>query len=216
MEMRAARPGPCARRDPTICRAQFGEIDRVAAQFGAADARKAQHVVNQLAHLLGGFADALQVMPRFFGERIVKILQQNAAEAIQRAQGSAQVVRNRVGERLQLAVAGLQFQCARAQLVFHAAALGNIQRGSHHRNHLSIRPELRARVLQGKRILVELVFGLHRLTGLEHLPNAAFGKFHQAGLIGQHFTDGFANQLLRLEIRQVTDAVGIQIAPSRS
>ena len=52
--------------------------------------------------------DALQIVPRFFVETGRRILLQDLAEARHAAQGSAQVVRDGVGESFELAVRSFQ------------------------------------------------------------------------------------------------------------
>ena len=81
---------------------QRAEVDPLAAQLAARDPRQRQEVVDQLGHPLRRVADPGQVAPALDVEPVAVVLGQRLAEPVDRAQRGAQVVGDRVAERLQL------------------------------------------------------------------------------------------------------------------
>src|SRR5690349_727147 len=105
---------------------QNAKIHGFAPQVAAHDARELQESINQLAHVLAGVADTAQRVLTLRIHFVAVVLQQYLAEAVNAAQGGAQVVRHRVAEGLQFGHAVFQFQRAPAQALFQAFALGNV------------------------------------------------------------------------------------------
>ncbi len=88
---------------------QRAEIHRLVSHLPASDAREIEQGVDQLPHALGGRADTIQVVPTLLIQLVPGFREQRRAEAVHRPQRGAQVVRHRIGKRLQLAVGLLQF-----------------------------------------------------------------------------------------------------------
>ena len=99
------------------------EVDRFAAELGAADAREREEVVDELAHALCAGAHPAEVVAPSLVEAVAVVLEQRLAEAVDRAQRRAQVVRDRVAERLELLVLPLELLDERR------ARLGELARG---------------------------------------------------------------------------------------
>ena len=89
-------------------RCEIAEIDALGLHVGARDLRQRQDVVDQLAHPLGRVADALDVPSGLRRQGRPGVLDQRLAEAVDAAQRRTQIVRDRVAERLELAVCVLQ------------------------------------------------------------------------------------------------------------
>ena len=77
-------------------------------QVAASDGGEHEEVVDELVHLPSGILDALHKVPAFRTELVAEILEERGAEALDAAQGRAQVVGNRIVERLELLVGCLQ------------------------------------------------------------------------------------------------------------
>jgi hypothetical protein len=73
---------------------------------------KSQQSFDQPGHALAGVVNASQIMQRLFVELLAGGFLQDLTEAGQAAQRRAQVVRDRVSERLQLAIRCLQLSRA--------------------------------------------------------------------------------------------------------
>ena len=80
----------------------------LALEHRPADARQAEQVVDELGHALAGRPHAVKGAPAVVAERGGVVLEQHLAESVDGAQRTAQVVRDGVGERLELAVGGLE------------------------------------------------------------------------------------------------------------
>ena len=94
-----------------------GEIHRLAAHLGTRDARQFENVINQVAHALAGATNALEVILTGLIQPIGIVLQHGLAEAIDAPERGAQVVRDRVAERLQLLVRGPQLRGLLAEIL---------------------------------------------------------------------------------------------------
>src|SRR5262245_54319731 len=97
---------------------QLFEVDRLAAHLHSPKPREDQQAVNQTAHVVGRLDDAPQVIFPGLVERSGRMLPQQIGEAGDVAQRRAQVVRDRVGEGLQLLVAGLDFRRSARDAIF--------------------------------------------------------------------------------------------------
>jgi hypothetical protein len=102
-----ARPIPVPRNSWSLA-LDRGQVDRLAGQLGAADVREQQQVVDQLAHSVGGGQHPDQIVPGVTGQGVAVLVLQDLAEADQGLQRRAQVVGDRIAERLQLLVLALQ------------------------------------------------------------------------------------------------------------
>ncbi len=89
-------------------------------QGRAGDPRKLQQIVDQQAHALGLGAHAVQVLVRLFVELAAVVLDDGQAPAIDAAEGSAEVVRNRIGKSFQFAVGRLELRRPLPHTVFEA------------------------------------------------------------------------------------------------
>ena len=108
-----------------MARAERGEVHLLAQRHVAArDPREHEQVVDELRHALRGGADAGEVVRRLAVEPVAVVLQQREAEAVERAQRRAQVVRHGVAEGLELGVGGLE----RVRALAHAALEAPVQR----------------------------------------------------------------------------------------
>ena len=92
---------------------QRAQIDRYAHHPPARQARELQHRVDQLAHPHRPRADPLEVVPALLAHLIPTLVAQQLAERVHRSQRRAEVVRDRIGERLQLPVRPLEIRGAR-------------------------------------------------------------------------------------------------------
>ena len=95
------KPGRNLRRD-------LAQVHGFALQFEAGHAREIEQVVDKLGHPAAGGLHAVQVVQRFLVEQVAVIFQQGLAKALDAAQRGAQVVRDGIRERFQLAVGGGQ------------------------------------------------------------------------------------------------------------
>src|SRR4029079_11838955 len=84
------------------------ELDLAQAQPAAPQARELEQVLDQLAQAAAAGVDPRQQVARLLGELVGEVLEQDLREPVDRAQRSAQVVRDRRAERLEVAVAGLE------------------------------------------------------------------------------------------------------------
>src|ERR1019366_8421492 len=75
-------------------------------------ARQLKQVVDQLPHSLAFAADAVEVFARLSIELVGAVFEQGQAPAVDAAQRRAQVVRYRIGERLQFLVDGFELNRA--------------------------------------------------------------------------------------------------------
>ena len=99
------------------------EIDRFEAHFRARYLGQEEQVIDECAHPLGGRLDPLHVPAAGFVETVAVVLRQRFAVPAQRPQRGAQIMGDRVGERLQVLVrhhqrrtlldAGLEFRVER-------------------------------------------------------------------------------------------------------
>src|SRR5215831_4899288 len=89
-------------------------------QLGTADAAVGEQIADQLVHTLRSGDDALGVFPAHGVEPVTAILEQRLAEALHRAQRRAQIVRDRIPERLELVVALFELGGPLADLVLEA------------------------------------------------------------------------------------------------
>ena len=101
--------GPQALRDRGDLRA---EIDGFKVHVGVRYLRQAQQVIDDRAHPLARRLDSPGVAAAGFAENLAVLLDQRLAEPVQPAQRSAQVMGDRVAERLQVLVRPLQFSRA--------------------------------------------------------------------------------------------------------
>src|SRR5208282_1740150 len=85
---------------------QLLEFYLLADHLPAADAREVQDVVHEMAHVIGGLDDAMDVAKPVFGKPRTLLLLQNSGEAVDVTQGRAKVVRNRIAEGLEFLVHG--------------------------------------------------------------------------------------------------------------
>lgn len=74
------------------------EIDFFSVHVAAGDAAEGEQVVDQLAHALGGGADAAQVVLACGIELIFAVFEEGLAEAVDAAQGGAEVMGYGVAE----------------------------------------------------------------------------------------------------------------------
>ena len=86
-----------------------GEVDGLPQHRRAADPRERQQVVDQLAHAPRVDLDAIEMPLRGVIELVGVILFEDLHEAGDRAQRRAQIVRDRITERFELAIGGAQF-----------------------------------------------------------------------------------------------------------
>ena len=91
-----------------------GAIHRLTFERQSAEPREREQIVNQPAHLLAAVADALQITPAFLGQLRAIILEHDAGKPVHGPQRRAQIVRDRIAERLQLLVRRLQLRRALA------------------------------------------------------------------------------------------------------
>ncbi len=91
---------------------ELADVDVAPRELAARHLGKIQQVLDQLAHALRRGADASEVAARLLGHLLGKVLEQRLAEAVDRAQRRAQVVRHRIAERLELGVGRLQLDGA--------------------------------------------------------------------------------------------------------
>ena len=114
----ARRPGATHALDRAVGfrGAQFGEdflrhgghVDGHELHVLTPDTREAEQVVDQRRHALGRLAHPPQMLDVFLGEPGRPIFEDHRAEAVDRPQRRTQVVRDRVGEGLELLVRRLQ------------------------------------------------------------------------------------------------------------
>ncbi len=109
--------GPLQLRRDILCEA--GQVNRFAGKFGTRHTRQCQQIVNQAAHLLRGFAHKLQVTAALVIQLVSIILKQRQTEAIDSAQRRAQVMGNRIAERLKFAIGRLSLRPRVTQLFVH-------------------------------------------------------------------------------------------------
>jgi hypothetical protein len=83
---------------------QVVEVDGPRRQRDPGGARVVEQVVDQLAHAVAAMLDALEHVAGLLAQALVLVLVEQAGEAVDGAQRRAQVVGDRVGEALQLAV----------------------------------------------------------------------------------------------------------------
>src|SRR5579859_1851665 len=105
-----------------------GEVHRRAAQVHARETSQREQAVDERRHPLGRLADAVQVKPRGRAELAAVVLEQRAAEAVDRAQGRAQIVGDRVVERLEVAVRRLGGLAGGVRLRLGALAVRDVAR----------------------------------------------------------------------------------------
>src|ERR1700677_4741928 len=74
----------------------------------AADAREIEHVVDEAGHFASGGADALDVATALIVEAFAVIFDEGFAEAVDAAEGRAEVVRDGVAEGFELFVGFLE------------------------------------------------------------------------------------------------------------
>jgi hypothetical protein len=98
---------------------QLREIDWPSRHLDPARPRELQQVVDELTHLLRGLARHLEILPPPGVEPGAVVLQRRLAEAGDRAERRAQVVRHRVAEGLQFPVRDRQVPVALLQLPGH-------------------------------------------------------------------------------------------------
>ena len=87
---------------------KLGDIDLFAGKFGARDARELKQRIDKLAHLLHPGADAPNVVVALRIHGVREVLFKGQTESVNGAERRAQVVRDRIAEGLQLAIAGRQ------------------------------------------------------------------------------------------------------------
>ena len=90
-------------------RRQAGQVDGLPAQGPAAYPGEVEQVVYERGHVAAGRPDAGQVVESLVVENILVVFLQDLGEPVYGPQGRPEVVRNRVGERLQLPVGPLEF-----------------------------------------------------------------------------------------------------------
>ncbi len=78
--------------------------------------RERQEIIDEMFHLLAAVANDLQQPARLVVELVPIVLLEDAGETVYRAQGRAQVVRNRIAEAFQLLVGRLEFVGANLQV----------------------------------------------------------------------------------------------------
>ena len=106
-DVRASATG--ARSSATICAASVAEVDRARASSRArVTFESASRSSISCAHAAGRVPDPVEVAARLVVEHRAGVLDQRLAEAVDAAQRRAQVVRDRVAERLELAVGVVQ------------------------------------------------------------------------------------------------------------
>ena len=88
---------------------QVRQIDRLEPHFAARDPRQREHAVDQNRHALRRFAHVAQVLSTCFVQLVAAVFQQRLAEAVDAAQRSPQIVRDRIAEGLQLPVLHFEF-----------------------------------------------------------------------------------------------------------
>ena len=77
-------------------------------QRRATEPRKGEQVINEHPHFLRTLPDRLQVAPAFLGQQRRVVIQHRLRKSIHGAQGRTQIVRDRIGERFELLVRGLE------------------------------------------------------------------------------------------------------------
>lgn len=93
---------------------QVREIQIDGLQLATSDLRQRQQRIDELRHARCGSSDAMQIAQPFVVQLLRVFLQQQLTEAVDAAQRSTQIVRDRIIESFQLAIRGLQ--CRRALL----------------------------------------------------------------------------------------------------
>ena len=98
------------------------QVDRLVSHLAAAQTREVQQRIDQLAHFLGGPADALHVLLPFFGETLVFRPSDGFGKHHHRADGRAQIVRHGLYECFQILITQLQLKrnAAGAQQYFNS------------------------------------------------------------------------------------------------
>src|SRR5438477_12675846 len=92
------------------CLGDRGDVRISALQTASRNPRKIQQVIDEARHSLCSCAHALEIVQAAFVESLARIIfEQGFAEAVDRSQRRAEIVRNRVGEGLQLLVGGIEF-----------------------------------------------------------------------------------------------------------
>ncbi|HEY6458924.1 MAG TPA: HAMP domain-containing protein, partial [Polyangiaceae bacterium] len=84
------------------------EVDRLPPELGAGDPRQRQERVDEVSHSLRRRHDAVEVVTRLGREVRAVVLEERGGVPVDPAEGGAQVVRDRVAERLELAVRALE------------------------------------------------------------------------------------------------------------
>lgn len=87
------------------CRA---EVERLTPQFGACEPREIEQSVDELAHPLRGGPDPPERVASGVVESIAVVFLDALTESVDGPQRRAQVVRNRIAERFQFVIGGLE------------------------------------------------------------------------------------------------------------
>ena len=104
-----ARRVPFAQLGDERC-CQRREVDLLEVHLVPVEPGELEESVHQPGHVVGRSLDAAQVASAGVVQRLAVVLQQDLAEPIERAERRAQVVGDRVGERLELAVRRLELR----------------------------------------------------------------------------------------------------------
>jgi hypothetical protein len=102
---------------------ELRQVHRLSAHFRPGDSREIEEVVDQRAHPLRPRSGALQILFSLIVEPVGVVLKQGLAEAVDGPQRRAQIMRHRVGERLEFLVGGFELCAPPENIVFGALAL---------------------------------------------------------------------------------------------
>ncbi len=109
---------------------QAAQVDVLPAQLALGDAGEEQQALDELRHVLRRLAHAAQVIAPLVVELVRVVLEEGLAEAVDAPQRGAQIVGDRVAERLQLAAGRLGGLLGLRQRPLGALALGDVADGA--------------------------------------------------------------------------------------
>src|SRR5918996_1033956 len=140
--MARSRLSPVAVRlgglEPLGCRAgQIAQVDRLASKVTTGDAGQRKQALDELRHALRRFAHTSQVALSIVVELGGILLKEGLAEAVDAAQGCAEIVRHRIAESLELTVGGVGRLLRADHGLLCALAIGNVSRDLRRTDHLT-------------------------------------------------------------------------------
>src|SRR6266481_1404848 len=147
---------------------EAGEIEAVAVQLGARHTREHQEIVDQLRHVLRRVPDASEVFSSLRAEAVGVVLQECLAEAVDAAQRTAELVGDRVAERLQLVTRAFGPLLGARQALLEALALGDVARDLRRPDDVS-RSVANRRHCNRDVQVAPILCAAHRIEGLDAL-----------------------------------------------